>query len=304
MRAKGLIIGLVLTTAVLFFAFIVKPAISRKKTEPAKAKISVKTAAPAKAGAKRPISKDKGLITIRVSDSKKTNMAVRMRAFRVADSRSSVYSAALNSNKAEELLAGKYDIVLETTPPKIYKGVKVSKGKENIVNLGTITGSIRVAALDARGKNANYRIKILYPKSASPVTDTMTNRAVELIPGRYDIEIQTSPSQVKKDLKVVVGKETVIELGCATGILLVKATDTNGKRSSYGITIRKAGSGEVVASAVTNRALELLEGSYSVEVSSRTAPIKKDFKINAGTETIVELAVPAAPPPKSVKKKK
>lgn len=297
MKNKNLIIGLVVAAIVVIgIIFVAKPFTAKKGTKksvPAIKGQAVKAIAPAK----KAIPKDMGALTIKILDSKNKDMMLRVRAFRSVDSKSSVYTASFTTNSTQYVLPGSYDIEIDTVPQTIYKGVSVSKGKETTQELGHLTGSVNVKALNAKKKDASFPVRILYAKSNIVAVSTSTNRAVEIVPGVYDIEISTLPAQSKKDIKVDAGKETALDIGCTTGILTVKALDENKKEIRYTTRLRKTAATEVITSGMSNRPMELLQGTYDVEVLSGPAQTRTDVKIGPGEETTVEFLVQAPSTP-------
>ena len=304
MKNKNLVIGLVVVVAIIGMILIGRSFISKK---PGKKATPLARAAKgiAPVPAKKAISKDRGALTVKILDSKKKDLALRIRAFKSIDGRSSAYVASFISNRMQELLPGSYDIEIATTPERIYKNVKVVKGEENIENLGPITGSINVTALNAVGKNASYSVKILHSQSNDIAVTITTNRPVEILPGVYDVEVGTLPRQVKKDVKIEAGKEARLDFGRATGSIMVKAIDENKKEVRYGVRITKSANDEFVATTPTNRPIELLKDIYNIEVSATPKQGKKDVRVNVGEETVVEFLVqaPQLPPPPTKAKK-
>ena len=177
------------------------------------------------------------------------------------------------------------------------------RARDRVEDLGSITGSINIKALDAKRRDARYPVNILNSKSKAIIMTGMTNRPFELMPGIYDIDIATSPHQIKKDVKVKAGSETFIDLGSNIGSILVKAVDETGKDARYNARLLKSETNEQVAYISTNRPAEVLEGTYSVELASTPRQTKKDVKVSAGQETVVEFTV-QAPPPSPAKAKK
>ncbi|MBI4974620.1 MAG: hypothetical protein HZC19_02255 [Candidatus Omnitrophica bacterium] len=302
MKNKSLIFGLIAVAIVVGIALIAKPFAAKKpakKGAPAPTVKMEKKAA--QIPAKKAISKDKGGLTVRIVDSKNKEMPLRIRAFKSITAKSSVYLTSLAANKMQEVLPGTYDIEIDTIPQTIYKNISVVRGKEKILDLGSITGSINIKALNAKKTTASYPVKILHSKSKDMVAGTTSDRPVEVFPGVYDVEIGTIPVQVRKEIKVDPGKEAISDLGCTTGTLLVKALDENKKEVRLGLRITKSENNELVTSTATNRPLEILQGVYNVEISSTPKQDRKDVKVNAGEDTLIEFLVQApAVPPKPV----
>jgi hypothetical protein len=179
---------------------------------------------------------------------------------------------------------------------KIYKGINVAKGRETVEDIGRVTGSIEIKALGASKKPAAYPVKVMYPRTGTAVTTASANRPVDVVAGIYDIEIGSSPKQARKDVRIEGGKETVIDIGSA-GAILVKAVDETGKETKGSVKIRKAENSEVVATHVLGKQMEILPGTYIVESAVNPSVSKKDVKVDAQEETVVELIIPAPPAP-------
>jgi len=292
-KNRNLIIGIIVATVVLviFLAMQGKPA---KKA----VKKAVPAAGKAQPGlpAKKAISKDKGALTVKATDSKGKEVNVRIKAFRSYDARSSLYDTSFAANRMQELSPGNYDLEIETTPAKIYKGVNIAKGKEHVEDLGAITGAVLVKATDSRGKAAAYPVRAVYSRTTLMVASGTMNRPLELVPGAYDIEIWTAPRQLRRDVKVEAGKENLIDLGCATGSLIVKTADESGKAVKSNVRVTRPENGEAVLSGKDGQPMELLPGIYDVETMAGPRHVKKGNTVKAGEETVVELIIQAPKP--------
>ncbi len=295
MKNRVIIIVSVLVVAILGIMLIGR-AFSIKKPVKQPVKVAKKAPIPA-TPIKKQLSKDMGGLTVKTLNSKGKEAVLRIRAFRATDSKSSTYASSFTSNRMQELLPGSYDIELDTVPQKIYKNIKVAKGQELTEDLGAVTGAVSVKALNSQKKEANYPVRIVSAKSGDILIATSTNKAIDIVPGLYDVEIGTAPKQVKKDVRVEASKEVNIDLGCTTGTLLVKAVDENGKEARYSVRIAKAENNEVVVTGITNRPIEIVQGLYNIEVQSRPAQTKKDALVNAGEEQSAEFIVQTPPPP-------
>lgn len=309
MKNKNLIIILVSALVITSLVLIARTRIPKKpavKPSPAAKEVKKPKAAEAKKSslpAKKVISKGKGALIVKILDSKKREMSLRIRAFRTIDARSSTYASSFTANRPQELSPGTYDIEIDTVPQRIYKNVTVREGRENTEDIGSITGSINVRALNAKREDGNYRVRVAYSKSNDLAGVTTTNKVFEILPGVYDVEIGTSPRQFKKDVRIDAGRETVLDLGCTTGLLAVKAVSEDRKEVRYGIRITKSENNELIATGSTDRPTELLQGVYNIEVSSAPKQEKRGVKVTAGEETNVEFIVqpPQAVPAKAKK---
>lgn len=306
MKINKLVIGSVLAIAALVVILIAIPFIFNKPIR-AKAPAPKTPKIMARAPIKKAISKGKGALLVKIADSRKKEMPLRIRAFKSQGSRSSIYTATFTANRAQELPAGTYDIEIDTAPQKLYKNVRVAEGRENIEDIGSVTGSINIKALNAKKLAGSYPVRIAYSKSNDTAAVTTTNKPIEILPGAYDIEVGTLPRQIKTDVKVEAGREAVLDLGCTTGALLVKAFDDAKKEARYSVRITKSANDEFVGTTTTNRPVELLKGIYNVDVLSNPRQTQRDLRVNEGEETGVEFLVQApkaaAPmPPRAIKK--
>lgn len=297
MKNKNIIIGLVIAAVVVGLFLIAKSTPPKKQLKPA-AKASK---APAPVPVKKAISKGKGALTVKIVNSKKSELPLRIRAFRNIDAKTSVYESTFFANKIQELTPGTYDIEVDTLPQKIFKDLRVTEGKENTEDLGSITGAITIKALNAQGKSAYYPLRVLYSKSDNMVASSMTNRSTEILPGTYDVELGTSPRQIKKDLRVEAGKELSLDIGCITGTLNVKTLDQNKKEVRYSYKVTRADNNETVTSSVTNRPIEIVQGTYNIEIMSSPKQEKKNVNLSSGKEEIVEFMVETPKVPEKVK---
>lgn len=297
---KKMVIGVAAVIAFLGLILITKTVVTKPKGKkmPAGMQAAKKGAAKAKAApAKRVISKGKGGLTVKILNSKKTEIPLKVRAFKVIDGRSSVYAASTVGGRMQELAPGTYDIELDTVPQKIFKNIKVAQGRERVENLGCVAGSLTIKTVNGKQVAAYYPIRILYPDTGDMITASMTNKAIEIAPGAYDIEIGTSPRQYKKNIKVEGGREAIVDLGCVAGSVIVKTIDENGRDVRCSVKVSRSDTNEVVSSSVSNRSIELGKGSYNIEVASTPRQSKKDVSVNVGEDTVIEFTVKAPPAP-------
>jgi hypothetical protein len=303
MRNKKLIAGVVILIVFAGLILFVKAVASKSK---AKA-----TAAPAaaqankgmkKAPAQKIISKGHGGLTVRIVNSKNAEIPMRIKAFRVIDGKSSVYTTSSVGGRMQEVAPGTYDIEADTVPQKIFKNIKVSEGRETVEDLGCVTGSIAVRTTNAKKAVSYYPMRILYANTGDMVTAYMTNKSMEIVPGVYDIEIGTSPRLYKKDVKVSPGKEVIIDMGCVAGSLMVKTVDENGKNVRSSVRVTRADTNEIVSSTTSNKPIDLGKGAYNIEVLSNPRQSKKDVKVNLGEESVAEFVISAPVAPQKTAK--
>lgn len=303
MRNKKVIIGIIAVIAIIGIILIIKTISNAGGPKKAATAGQMKKDLN-KAAVKKVISKGKGGLTVIMRNSKNAEVPMRIKAFKVLDAKSSVYAASTVGSRMQELLPGSYDIEIDTVPQIIYKNIKVEQGGEKIEDLGGVTGSMLIKTVNSKKAPAYYPIRILYPNTNEMVTAYMTNKAMEIIPGVYNIEIGTSPRQYKKNVKIGAGKEVIVDLGCLTGSLLVKAVDENKKDIRYSVRVTKAGTNEIVSSSSSNKPIELGKGAYNIDLLSYPKQSKKDVKVNVGEEKVVEFTVQSPPKPQAVKAKR
>lgn len=299
MRNKKLVIAIIAIVVFIGFILVTKALLSKgkgKKAVPPAAQVKGNLG---KAPVKKIISKGKGALTVKILNSKNAEIPMRVKIFKVTDPNSSIYTASTVGGRMQELLPGAYDIEIDTVPQKIFKNIKVNEGKETVQDLGCVTGALIIRTINAKKAPAYYPLRILYGKTNEMVTAFMTNKTLEIVPGVYDVEIGTSPRQYKKDVKVEGGKETIADLGCLTGILVVKTTDEDKKEVRCSVRVTKADTNEIVSSAISNKPIELGKGKYNIDIMSMPRQNKKDVTVNTGEESTVEFTVIAAAAQKS-----
>jgi hypothetical protein len=118
------------------------------------------------------------------------------------------------TNKPLELLAGTYDIEIGMVPKVMEAEVAIDAGKEKVLDLGAMTGTLLVKAVDEKGvekKDARQSVKVKRAGTNETILNTKVNRRFEIRQGTYTIEIGTVPPQINKDVKIKSGEETVVE---------------------------------------------------------------------------------------------
>lgn len=302
MKNKKIVIGAVVLV-VAFLLFMVVSGGKAKKSGAA-GKTAIKAGAKAQKGpSKKSIPNGMAGLTVKLQNFKKADILTGGDLFKSIDERRGVYSAHFITNNMQVVEPGTYDVVLQTSPRIIYKGIRVAGGRENIENIGCITGVLSVKMLNSAKKDAAYPIKVLQPKTGLTVANSMTNRNIELIYGTYDVEIGSLPREHKKGVKIEAGKETAIDMGFKMGSFTLNAYDENKKEARCSAKIINPANGEVVATIMSNRPADILEGVYNIEIYTMPRQVKKDVKISAGEETKVEVVV-QNPLPAAVKVKK
>ena len=261
------------------------------------------------AKAKKTFQKGMGGLTVKVKNSSGKPQYLGMRIFRAEDKKSGIFITVSTSEKMQELSPGRYDVEIDTVPPKLYKDIDVSEGRERVESLGAITGTLYVKALDSKKKEFVLPIKTTRPGPGSFAALITANRNAEFAPGTYNLEIATVPPQARNGVHIDAGKAALINLGVVTGSITVKALDGSGKPERFNVRLINIANKAAAAATITNRPLEILPGDYDIELQSTPAQVKKGIKVSAGEETSVEFTVLApvqasVPTPAPSKKKK
>jgi len=295
MKGKLIAIGLVVAVVVvLTVVFIAKQTVKKaaKKAVPAAVKPAAAKPSPA---AKKQLSKGMGGLTVNITGIDKKDAYIKLKAFKADDPRSSIYAASFVSNTMQELLPGTYDVEINTTPQMIYKNIKVALDKVTVEDMGHVTGAVLVKALDDKKKEIRYSVRVLQPGTRTMLIAGFTNRPIEVVAGTYDITIETLPSQLKQGVSIEKGKKVEVNLEYASGTMSVNTADETNKEVRTMFRVRRSDNGDMIASGLTPKKLELLKGSYIVEVLTNPLQVKKDVAVNTGSETAVGFVV--QPPP-------
>ena len=150
-----------------------------------------------------------GSLNVKALNSKKKEAPVTVK---VIQPRSNLMVTIVTANRPADIVSGVYNLDIETLPPQTKNGVKIEAGKETLLDLGVVSGSVIVKAVNGDGKEVRAAVRIKNPANNAIVTSTTTNRALELMPGEYDIEILSTPAQAKKGVRVNAGEETAVEV--------------------------------------------------------------------------------------------
>ena len=139
MKKKSVVL-VIAVVAVVFGIIFIKNSFMHGKAvkKSAPAAKSEKSKSAAAIPAKKTFQKGMGGLTVRVKSSSDKYQNLRIRAFSADNKNSSIFAAAFNTERMQELTPGTYDLEIETTPAQIYKNVTVGEGKETVQDLGEI----------------------------------------------------------------------------------------------------------------------------------------------------------------------
>ena len=293
MKNKNLVIAVVALIAIIAGVVFLSKSSAPKKSAPAPVTVAAAAKPAVKSPALKAISKDMGALTVRVMGPKNKELSLRVRAFKAIDGRSGVYVTGLTTGRMQELLPGDYDLEIDAVPQILYKGVRVTRGRETVEDIGRLTGSLEVKMVNSKNKIAYYPVRVLHAGTNTMVANITTNKPVQLVKGVYDLEIGTLPKQIQKNAAIDPDKDVVLDLGPTVGSLAVIVVDGDKKEARYPTRVRRSDTGDVITSGVSNRSIELLQGVYDIEVLANPIQIKKGVKVEAGAEAGAEFLVQA-----------
>ncbi len=299
MKVKFLTI--VLASAIIIVAsgaLILRPLLSERFAIKTDILQGSKQASAGTAIAKKTFAKNMGGLNVRALNSKNRPNVFNVKAFKSEGPRSGIYVRSFVSGKMQELAPGIYDIELDTVPQKIFKGIKVSAGKETLEDLDCVTGSLNVKISDSKNNPASFPISVYHPKTGIKIASGAVNRPLELLAGVYDIEIAVLPKVTQAEVTIEPGKEKPLDLGVLTGALIVQAADQNKAEKRdvrQSVKVRKADTNELLINTRMNRSVEIRPGRYNVEIDTIPPQISKDVNVDTGKETVVEAVIQAGP---------
>lgn len=155
-------------------------------------------------------------------------------------------------------------------------------------------GGLTVKISDTKGAPKAQRVKVFKvtdKNSSVYFSGQVSNRMQELPPGTYDIEVDTMPPTIYKNIAVAKDKETVQDIGCPTGSLMIKAMTSGNKEARYAARLFYPNTTTVVAFGIVNRPIEVLSGTYDVEIVTAPPQSRKGVKIESGKEALVDMGM-------------
>jgi hypothetical protein len=155
-------------------------------------------------------------------------------------------------------------------------------------------GGLTVKVKGLNDKLKHVRIKAFASegsKSSIFICSFASERMQELPAGIYDIEIDTIPVKIYKNIKVNKAKETVCDLGVINGLLNVKALNSKNKEIFLVINITHPKSNMPITTVSTNKPIEIVSGVYNLEIDTLPRQTKNGVKVEAGKETSLDLGV-------------
>jgi hypothetical protein len=155
-------------------------------------------------------------------------------------------------------------------------------------------GGLMIKLAGAYGSDKMQRVRVFKangPRSSSYVRTFSTNRTQEMLPGVYDIELDTMPPVIYKGVNVTKEKETIEDIGCITGNVTVKAVSVSKKPLLFPVRLFYPDSGMIAAVANVNRTFEVLSGTYDIEIVTAPVQLRKAFVVESGKDNEIDLGM-------------
>jgi uncharacterized membrane protein len=146
--------------------------------------------------------------------------------------KSNVVVARGSARKAIELLAGNYDVEIGSIPSQIKKEVRVDAGKETSLDLGP-SGALIVRVVDSAGKKVRGSAKVKKAEGGELVASPSVNTQIDIMPGRYTVELAREPLQIKNDVNIGADEVTTVEF--------VIQTPASPPKPAQAVSIKKPG---------------------------------------------------------------
>jgi len=169
------------------------------------------------------------------------------------------------------------------------KGMKKAPAQK-VISKGKGGLTIRIAS--SKNMEIPMRIKAFKAidgRSSVYETSSVGGRMQEVTPGTYDIELDTVPQKIFKNIKVSEGRETVEDLGCVMGAITVRTINAKKAATYYPMRILYSNTNDMVTAYMTNKTMDIVPGSYDIEIGTSPRLYKKDVKVAAGKEVIIDM---------------
>ena len=178
----------------------------------------------------------------------------------------------------------------KTALPAAQAKKDLKKAVKKIISKGK--GALAVRIVNSKNVEVPMRIKAFRAidgKSSVYAVSSVGGRMQEVIPGTYDIEVDTVPQKIFKNVKVAEGKETIEDLGCVTGSIIVRTLNAKKTAAYYPMRVLYPGTNDMVTAYMTNKIKEIVPGVYDIEIGASPKLYKKDVKVGAGKEVIIDM---------------
>lgn len=161
---------------------------------------------------------------------------------------------------------GTYDLVVGTAPRTIYRGVTLGDHTQAVLRVRT--GAMRVELVGPTGTRLDAPVDLFVHKTPTPVRSFPTWYNQPVLPGRYDIVVNSAPRVVKNGVEVSAGRPTVLQLGHAR--LRVEVAAPSGTLPDATVELRDPETGEVLRAISSASDQVVAAGTY--DLALRGAP--------------------------------
>jgi len=179
----------------------------------------------------------------------------------------------------------------KTTVPAVQVKKDLKKtAAQKVISKGK--GAITIRIVNSKNVEIPMRIKAFKTidgRSSVYAASSVAGRMQEVTPGTYDIEVDSVPQKIFKNIKVAEGKETIEDLGCVTGSIVVKTTNAKKIPAYYPMRILYSNTNDMVTAYMTNKTMEIVPGTYDIEIGTSPRLYKKDVKVGSGKEVTIDM---------------
>ena len=186
-----------------------------------------------------------------------------------------------------------YDIVVHTNPQIVRKGVVLSAGKHNNINISAPLGSLEIKL---SGVSVYKELKTVVRKTTSCDLLSMqeANTSQKYLAGKYDITIPTLPPIYYNDLEIKAGETKVIQIPQPGKVSFVAPS------KGYGSLFVQDSKNRLVktidlSSELSTQTISMQPGTYKVIFRSQRATatilsVVYEFTVKSGEFTTVKLS--------------
>ncbi len=161
---------------------------------------------------------------------------------------------------------GTYDLVVGTAPRTIYRGITVSEHTQAVLRMRT--GALRIELIGPTGSRLDAPADLFIHKTATPVRSFPAWYNQPVLPGLYDIIVNSAPRVVSRGVEVKAGQPTVLQVGLAR--LRVDVAAPSGTLPDATVELRDPETGEGVRAISSASDQVVAAGTY--DVALRGAP--------------------------------
>jgi hypothetical protein len=182
------------------------------------------------------------------------------------------------------LLAGTYDIIVNTEPELVFEDIVVERGGMSEIALPS-GGELVVRGLDSAGAPLDRWVFVYADfESDEVIAGADTNEVVPLLPGSYTVYVDLDPDFIFDDVVVESGRLTELEVA-QMGSLVVEALDADGGPLEEDVYIYAPGEDDVLGGGDTDNPFDMPPGTYDVDVNLNPRVTIAGVTIEPGVST-------------------